>query len=191
MALSIGYARVSTHDQDPQLQLDALDAAGCQRVWTDHASGKSADRAGLTAALAHLREGDVLVVWRLDRLGRSLVDLINIVRDLDARGVGFRSLSDGIDTTTNGGKLVFHIMGALAEYERDLIRERTAAGLAVARRAGRTGGQPHRLSDADLDTLVREWEHRTPDDLAKAFGVSRATIYRSHARAVARATVDA
>src|SRR3954471_17541754 len=124
----IGYARVSTLDQTLALQQDALSAAGCEHIYTDTASGAATDRPGLTQALSHLRPGDTLVVWRLDRLGRSLAHLIDTIRDLQEQGIGFRSLQEQIDTTTSSGKLVFHVFGALAEFERDLIRERTHAG---------------------------------------------------------------
>src|SRR5215217_3940956 len=137
----IGYARVSTLDQTLALQQDALTASGCQELYTDTVSGSVTDRPGLSQALSHLRLGDTLVVWRLDRLGRSLPHLIETVRQLQERGVGFRSLQEQIDTTTSGGKLVFHVFGALAEFERDLIRERTHAGLAAARARGRLFGQ--------------------------------------------------
>src|SRR5512144_2758492 len=141
MAL-LGYARVSTFEQDPALQLDALAAAGCGRVFTDHASGALQERVELARVLDHARRGDTRVVWRLDRLGRSLRHLVDTVTELERRGVGFRSLSESIDTTTSGGKLVFHIFAALAEFERDLIRERTRAGLVAARARGRSGGRP-------------------------------------------------
>lgn len=137
----IGYARVSTLDQDPALQLDALDAAGCIRVFDDRASGARADRPGLRQALDYVRYGDVLVVWKLDRLGRSLPHLIETVATLEKRGVGFRSLTEAIDTTTPGGRLVFHLFGALGQFERDLIQERTRAGLAAAAARGRKGGR--------------------------------------------------
>lgn len=138
---AIGYARVSTTDQDPALQLDALAKAGCTRVFEDRASGARTDRPGLSAALAFVREGDVLMVWKLDRLGRSLPHLIETVNALEARGVGFRSLTEAIDTTTPGGRLTFHIFGALGQFERDLIRERTRAGLDSAVARGRRGGR--------------------------------------------------
>ena len=134
----IGYARISTLDQTLALQQDALTAAGCQELYTDTASGSLAERPGLTAAFSHLRSGDTLVVWRLDRLGRSLPHLIRTITELSERGVGFRSLQEQIDTTTSGGKLIFHIFGALAEFERDVIRERTRAGLSAARARGRS-----------------------------------------------------
>jgi DNA invertase Pin-like site-specific DNA recombinase len=140
MAL-IGYARVSTAEQDTALQTDALRKAGCDRVFEDTASGAKADRPGLSDALAYLRDGDVLVVWRLDRLGRSLPHLIETVGKLEARGVGFRSLTESIDTTTPGGRLIFHVFGALGQFERDLIRERTKAGLTAAAARGRKGGR--------------------------------------------------
>lgn len=138
---AIGYARVSTADQDLALQIDALAKAGCVRVFEDKASGARTDRLGLNAALAFAREGDVLMVWKLDRLGRSLPHLIETVNALDGRGVGFRSLTEVIDTTTPGGRLIFHIFGALGQFERDLIRERTRAGLDAAVARGRRGGR--------------------------------------------------
>ena len=140
MAL-IGYARVSTAEQDAALQLDALSAAGCDPLFEDHASGAKADRPGLAEALGYVRSGDALVVWKLDRLGRSMAHLIDTVRRLEAKGVGFRSLTEGVDTTTPGGTLIFHLFGALAQFERDLIRERTRAGLKAAEARGRKGGR--------------------------------------------------
>src|SRR3712207_4541929 len=142
VAMRIGYARVSTTDQNLQLQTDALQAAGCDRVFTDMVSGARGARPGLRAALEACRPGDTLVVWKLDRLGRSLSHLVGTVRDLGAQGVGFTSLQEQLDTTTTGGKLVFHIFAALAEFGRDLIRERTTAGLTAARARGRKGGRP-------------------------------------------------
>src|SRR3954451_6018573 len=143
----IGYARVSTHEQNLDLQEDALKAAGCQKVYTDKTGGTKADRPGLERALADVRPGDSLVVWKLDRLGRRLKHLIETVTDLGNRGVCFQSLQEAIDTTTSGGKLMFHVFGALAEFERDIIRERTLAGLAAARARGRMGGRPRHLDD--------------------------------------------
>ncbi|WP_044345738.1 recombinase family protein [Pseudomonas meliae] len=140
MAL-IGYARISTAEQNTALQTDALDQAGCERVFEDVVSGAKADRPGLVAALTYLRDGDVLAVWRLDRLGRSLPHLIETIGALEARGVGFRSLMENIDTTTSGGRLIFHVFGALGQFERDLIRDRTKAGLAAAAARGRKGGR--------------------------------------------------
>lgn len=140
MAL-IGYARVSTAEQDTALQTDALGRAGCERMFTDTMSGATSERPGLSSALKFLRENDVLVVWRLDRLGRSLPHLIEVVAALDARGIGFRSLTEAIDTTTSGGRLIFHVFGALGQFERDLIQERTKAGLSAAAARGRKGGR--------------------------------------------------
>jgi len=155
MAL-IGYARVSTAEQDTALQTDALNKAGCDRIFEDTVSGAKADRPGLAAALAYLREGDALVVWRLDRLGRSLPHLIDTISALEARGVGFRSLTEAIDTTTPGGRLIFHVFGALGQFERDLIRERTKAGLLAAAVRGRKGG---RKPVVTADKLQRAREH--------------------------------
>ena len=146
----IGYARVSTLDQDPALQLDALASAGCTKVFEDRASGVRTDRAGLQGALDYVREGDVLVTWKLDRLGRSLPHLIETVASLKKRGVGFRSLTEAVDTTTPGGRLVFHLFGALGQFERDLIRERTRAGLAAATARGRTGGRKPVITEDKL-----------------------------------------
>jgi DNA invertase Pin-like site-specific DNA recombinase len=137
----VGYARVSTLDQNPALQLDALAAAGCTKVFEDRASGVRADRPGLSNALDYARDGDVLIVWKLDRLGRSLTHLIETVTALEKRGVGFRSITEAINTTTPGGRLVFHLFGALGQFERDLLRERTRAGLAAAEARGRKGGR--------------------------------------------------
>ena len=155
MAL-IGYARVSTVEQDTALQTDALRKAGCEKIFEDTVSGAKADRPGLTAALVYLRDGDVLAVWRLDRLGRSLPHLIDTVGTLEARGVGFRSLTENIDTTTPSGRLIFHVFGALGQFERDLIRERTKAGLTAAAARGRKGG---RKPVVTADKLQRAREH--------------------------------
>src|SRR4051812_26215392 len=140
--MKIGYARVSTHEQTMDLQKDALTKAGCGRIFSDTVSGTTEKRTGLDELYSHIRPGDTLVVWRLDRLGRSLRHLIETIRSLEERQIGFQSLTENIDTTTSGGKLVFHFFGALAEFERDLIRERTLAGLAAARARGRKGGRP-------------------------------------------------
>src|SRR4051812_2401631 len=176
----IGYARVSTLDQTLALQQDALTVAGCEHIYTDTVSGSVTDRPGLTQALSHLRAGDTLVVWRLDRLGRSLAHLIDTVKQLQERGVGFRSLQEQIDTTTSGGKLVFHVFGALAEFERDLIRERTHAGLAAARARGRLFGRPKVLSPRKMEqlrTLAKD-ERNTVTEICQTLGISRATFYR-------------
>ncbi len=137
----VGYARVSTAEQSLSLQLDALRAAGCEPIFEDHASGAKADRPGLTETLRYARRDDTLVVWKLDRLGRSMSHLVDTVRGLEEKGVGFRSLTEGVDTTTPGGTLIFHLFGALAQFERDLIRERTNAGLRAAAARGRAGGR--------------------------------------------------
>ena len=155
MAL-IGYARVSTAEQDTALQTDALRKAGCDKIFEDTVSGAKAERPGLAAALAYVREGDALVVWRLDRLGRSLPHLIETIGALEARGVGFRSLTEAIDTTTSGGRLIFHVFGALGQFERDLIRERTKAGLTAAAARGRKGG---RKPVVTAEKLQRAREH--------------------------------
>jgi DNA invertase Pin-like site-specific DNA recombinase len=179
--MQIGYARVSTGEQTLDLQRDALAAAGCGRVFEETASGAKADRPVLAGALAYVREGDTLVVWRLDRLGRSLPHLIATVAELAERGIGFKSLTEQIDTTTSGGKLIFHVFGALAEFERDLIRERTYAGLAAARARGRTGGRPKKLADPKQLALAQTLYDAGQADVAticKTLGVSRATLYR-------------
>jgi DNA invertase Pin-like site-specific DNA recombinase len=179
MAL-IGYARVSTFEQDPALQLDALDAAGCDKIFTDKASGSLDDRPQLNKMLQHLRPGDTVVVWRLDRLGRSLRNLIALVDDLADKGIGFKSLTEAIDTTSAGGKLIFSIFGALAEFERSLIQERTMAGLAAARARGRKGGRPRTMTD-DKVQLARKLyaeKERTVQQIADVLNVSRKTVYR-------------
>src|SRR5680860_469384 len=178
----IGYARISTGEQTLDLQRDALSAAGCDRVFEDVASGAKANRLGLEDALSYIRQGDTLVVWRLDRLGRSLKHLIEALTALDERGIGFQSLTEQIDTTTSGGKLIFHVFGALAEFERDLIRERTNAGLAAARARGRTGGRPKKLADPKQLALARRLYADGETDVAticRTLGVSRATFYRA------------
>jgi DNA invertase Pin-like site-specific DNA recombinase len=180
MAHLLGYARISTGEQHPDLQIDALKAAGCYRVFGDTASGTVAARPALDQLLDQLRPGDTLVVWKLDRLGRSLRHLVDTIAALADRGVGFRSLQEQVDTTTPGGKLVFHIFAALAEFERDLIRERTSAGLAAARARGRTGGRPVAMTEPKI-RLAREMyasRQYTVAAIASTLGVSRASIYR-------------
>ena len=179
--MNIGYARISTDDQTLALQRDALNAAGCHKIFSDTMSGAKAARPGLSEALDYCREGDTLVVWRLDRLGRSLANLIELMTLLDGRGVGFRSLTEQIDTTTSGGKLVFHIFGALAEFERELIRERTNAGLIAARARGRMGGRPKRLTAKQAALAQRLYDSRehTIKDICGMLGVSRMTLYRT------------
>ena len=185
MTTLIGYARVSTDDQNAQLQVDALMAAGCIKVFTDKASGSLANRPQLDKMLDQLRPDDVVVVWRLDRLGRSLRNLIALTDDLGKRGVGFRSLSESIDTTTANGRLFFSVMGALAEFERDLIRERTNAGLAAARARGRVGGRPPVMTAEKVKVARQMYDSKehTVEAIAKTLGVSRKTIYRHLATA--------
>lgn len=181
----IGYARVSTQDQKPQLQLDALNGAACEQVFQETATGTFRDRPELTACLRTLRKGDSLVVWKLDRLARSLKDLVEIVDDLNQRGVGFRSLTESIDTTSSGGRLVFHIFGALAEFEHSLIRERTVAGLAAARARGRKGGRRPSLAPGDVQkaaAMLRD-PKITKTEIAAHFNVSRGTLHSALKRA--------
>ncbi len=177
----VGYARVSTADQNLDLQKDALQAAGCERLFTDTASGAKAERPGLTQALKECRKGDTLVVWKLDRLGRSLPHLVATVRDLIAREVGFKSLQESIDTTTSGGKLIFHIFASLAEFERDLIRERTNAGLSAARARGRKGGRPKGVMDRNKQKAamaLKKDSSRSIAEICQILGVCRNTYYK-------------
>ena len=179
----IGYARVSTDDQDTALQIDALKRCGCEKIFEERASGSRTDRPELAKALAHGRKGDVVVVWKLDRLDRSLPHLIDTVHDLEERKIGFRSLTDNIDTTTASGRMFFHMMGALAQFERDLIRERTLAGLKAARERGKVGGRPRKLSDADLklarSLLKDKSANWTRPAIAARLGVSHMTLWRA------------
>lgn len=177
--MQIGYARVSTEDQHLALQLDALKAVGCERVFTDRISGSRMQRPGLDDALSHAREGDALVVWKLDRLGRSVKGLVDLVAELEQRQVHFRSLTDGIDTTTPAGRFFFHVMASLAQMERELIAERTGAGLAAARKAGRVGGRKRRMTDSKVAAARKLLEDgATPKDVARDLGVSVPTLYR-------------
>lgn len=183
----IGYARVSTADQDPAGQVDALDQVGCVRVFVEHASGAKTARPKLSEALDFLVAGDTLCVWRLDRLGRSLKHLLELAADLEERGIALRSLTEGIDTSTAGGRLVLHIFGSIAEFERELIRERTHAGLAAARVRGRKGGRRPKLTAAQVRHARALLEHRdengqttnTYKEVAESLGVARATLYRA------------
>jgi len=175
----IGYARVSTPEQDLTPQLKALHSAGCERIFSDKASGAKADRAGLADALSHARTGDILVVWKLDRLGRTMKGLIDLSADLAARGIGLRSITDGIDTAGTAGKLVFHIMAAMAEMERDLVRERTTAALIVARREGRVGGRKTVMTPKRIEAARKLLSSgMTAREIAPTIGVSLATLYR-------------
>jgi DNA invertase Pin-like site-specific DNA recombinase len=178
--MNIGYARVSTADQTLNLQQDALEKAGCTKIFTDTMSGVKAERRGLQEALAYVRAGDTLVVWRLDRLGRSLKDLIEKLTELHNRKIGFKSLTENIDTTTSGGKLIFHIFGALAEFERDLIKERTEAGLQAARERGRRGGRPKALTQKKIEmarALYADNRH-TIAEICKTLNISKTSLYR-------------
>src|ERR687896_390947 len=179
--MNIGYARVSTQDQTLNLQKDALEKAGCKKIFTDTASGSKAERKGLDEALEYVREGDTLVVWRLDRLGRSLKHLIETISQLDTRKIGFKSLTENIDTTTSGGKLIFHIFGALAEFERNLIRERTNAGLSAARARGRIGGRPKALTSRQVRIAQSLYDDpkNSIADICRTFKISKVTLYRS------------
>jgi len=175
----IGYARVSTEDQNLDLQLDALKSAGCGRVFTDKTSGAKVDRKGLNEALSHLREGDTFVVWKLDRLGRSVKGLIDLVSNLQIREVQFRSITDGIDTGTPAGRFFFHVMASLAQMERELIAERTRAGLEAARKRGRTGGRPREMTEGKKQaarSLLADGI--PPGEVAAHLGVSVPTLYR-------------
>ena len=179
----VGYARVSTHEQTLALQQDALQQAGCERVFTDTISGTkwtAPERVGLTEALTFMRPGDTLVVWKLDRLGRSLQHLIETMTLLQERGIGFRSLTEQIDTTSSGGKLIFHVFGALAEFEHDLIRERTQAGLQAARARGRQGGRPRRLDAKKLKLLhaLHADKSNSVADILRTLQISKSTFYR-------------
>lgn len=177
--MKIGYARVSTSDQSVYMQKHALKNEGCEKLFTDVASGVRTDRPGLDDALTHLREGDTLVVWKLDRLGRSIQHLIQTIKSLQERKIGFKSLQESIDTTTSGGKLVFHIFSALAEFERDLIQERTKAGLQAARARGRMGGRPALLKPTQVARLKKLYDARknTVAEICKIFHISRPTFY--------------
>lgn len=183
----LGYARVSSHEQTHELQLQALQGAGCDRVWTEIASGASTGRPELAALLDYARSGDTIVVWKLDRMGRSLGHLVQVLADLDRRGIGFVSLTEGMDTTTAAGRLLFHVVGALAEFERSLIRERTAAGLAAARKNGRVGGRKSTVSPLQLRTALQLLdEGKGPTFVARAVGISRQALARALERAAVR-----
>ncbi len=176
----IGYERVSTDEQNLALQHDALQSAGCEKIFSDKMSGAKADRPGLRQAFDFCRTGDTLVVWRLDRLGRSLKDLIALVEEMEKRKIGLRSLQENIDTTSSGGKLIFHMFGALAEFERNLIRERTQAGLQAARARGRQGGRRQKLTPQEIEigrSLAAD-PKRSVTSICEHLGISRPTYYR-------------
>ena len=179
--MRIGYARVSTHEQNLDLQLDALKQAGCERIYQDQVSGTKEARPGLEQALNAVRPGDTLVVWKLDRLGRSIKHLIEVVNSLREQDVAFHSVTEGIDTSTNGGRFVYNIFASLAEFERGLIHDRTMAGLAAARARGRKGGRPRKLTErklAQARAMLSDPE-QSVTEVAKALGVGRATLYRA------------
>lgn len=176
----VGYARISTPSQCFDLQLDALEVAGCEKIFSDTLSGSIDDRKGLMEALRSLRKGDVLVVWKLDRLGRSLPHLVKTVSELNRRGIDLKSLTENLDTTSPGGRLLFNIMACLASFESDLIRERTRAGLDAARAKNRVGGRPSKLDPQKVATakrLLADPEMRA-EDVCIALGVSKSTLYR-------------
>ena len=178
--MKIGYARVSTDEQITDLQTDALNRAGCEVIYTEHASGKNTQRTELQACLRALREGDTLVVWRLDRLGRSLSDLVGIVNDLEKRGVMLQSVTEQIDTSTPTGRFTFHLFSAMAEFERNIIRERTHAGLKSARARGRVGGRPAKVSESDKRMIKALLDDKSnePMAIAKRFKISKSSMYR-------------
>ncbi len=178
--MKVGYIRTSRKDQNPDLQRDALQAAGCERIFEEHISSRKETRPQLVAALDYCRDGDRFVVWKLDRLGRTLRELIDLVNGMNERGIEFVSLQENIDTTTPGGKLIFHVFGSVAEFERDLVRERTIAGLEAARARGRQGGRPKAFNKKKLQLaskLLRSKELTIPE-VCQAVGVGRTTLYR-------------
>lgn len=176
----IGYARVSTLEQNKDLQINALREAGCEKIFTDDSSGAKTDRKGLSDAIAYIRPGDVFVVWKLDRAGRSVAHLIQILNTLIVQDAEFISLTEKIDTTTAGGKLIFHLMSALAEFERDLIRERTRAGLLAARARGHNGGRPRKIKNGKVALVRSLYNDKNNDinEICQTLGVSRSTLYR-------------
>jgi DNA invertase Pin-like site-specific DNA recombinase len=178
--MKIGYARVSTIDQNLNLQTDALQSVGCEKIFTDTASGSIDCRKGLIDAIEFCRDGDSLFVWKLDRLGRSLRHLIDTVNELQAKGVEFVSLQESVDTTTSGGKLIFHVFGALAEFEREMIRERTKAGLRAARARGITNGRPKKLSSQQIHIAKKLMDDKETNicEITKTMNVSRSTLSR-------------
>lgn len=175
----IGYARVSTNEQNLDMQHDALNEAGCEKIFIDKVSSMASARPGIDEALSYLREGDALVVWRLDRLGRSLKHLIEMVGTLDEKKIGFHSIQESIDTTNSGGKLIFHMFGALAEFERNLIQERTKAGLEAARARGRTGGRPKALNKKEREMAIRLYNEKnnTIKEICQLLKISKPTLY--------------
>lgn len=187
----VGYARVSTHDQNLELQKDALQKAGCERIFMDQVSGSIAMRPGLEKTMDFIREGDTLVVWRLDRLGRSLKHLIELVTQLDQKNVGFKSLMESMDTNTTGGRLIFHLFGALAEFERNLISERTRAGLSAAKSRGRKGGRRLALDVQQREFAINLYKQRkhSVEEVCHIMGISKPTLY-SYIRKSSAASVE-
>ena len=177
--MKIGYARVSTADQHLIMQEDALKSAGCEEIYTDVISGVKSQRPGLDKALNYAREGDTIVVWKLDRLGRSIQHLIQTITSLIEKKIGFKSLQENIDTSTSGGKLIFHIFGALAEFERDLIQERTQAGLKAARARGKMGGRPPLLNTRQINRMIEMYDEQknTVAEICKIYNISRPSFY--------------
>jgi DNA invertase Pin-like site-specific DNA recombinase len=177
--MKVGYARVSTADQHLRMQQDALKSVGCEEIFTDVISGAKSQRPGLDKALAYVREGDTIVVWKLDRLGRSIQHLIQLMTSLNERKIGFHSMRENIDTSTSGGKLIFHMFSALAEFERDLIRERTEAGLKAARARGRMGGRPPLLDNRQINRMIELYEEgkSTVAEISKIYDISRPSFY--------------
>jgi len=177
--MKIGYARVSTSDQSLNLQIDALKKDGCEKIYSDVANGKKAERLGLDKAINYVRKNDVIVVWKLDRLGRSITHLIKTIQLLNDKQIGFKSLQENIDTTTSSGKLIFHIFGALAEFEHDIIVERTQAGLKAARKRGLYGGRPRLLNDKQIERLIELYEKKssTIKEICKIYNISKPTLY--------------
>lgn len=175
----IGYARVSTQDQNLTLQIEALARAGCKKIFDDKITGSRAERPGLVKVLEMLREGDTLVVWKLDRLGRSVKNLVDLIGDLDKQGIQFKSLTDSIDTSTTSGRFFFHVMASLAEMERELTIERTRAGLEIARQLGRKGGRKRLMTNSKIESAKKLLDSGVPPrDVAKNLGVSVPTLYR-------------
>ena len=178
--MKVGYARVSTLDQNLDLQTDALKKEGCKEIFEDHASGAKADRDGLRKALEFMREGDTLVVWKLDRLGRSLKHLIDVINRLNDNKMFFKSVQESIDTASSGGKLIFHVFGALAEFERDMIRERTLAGIEAAKRRGKIGGRPKKMDKKkiSLARTMHDDPSNSVSDICEILNISKSTLYR-------------
>jgi len=177
--MKIGVARCSTLDQRLDLQIRALTDAGCEKIFEDRMTGSRLDRPGLQEAIAHLRQGDTLVVWKLDRLGRSVRGLVTLVAELEALGVEFKSLTEAIDTSTPGGRLFFHILAAMGQMERELIQERTKAGLEAARRRGRVGGRKRKMTASKVESAIKLLQAGTaPKEVASSLGISVPTLYR-------------